>query len=119
MRYIDLEKEIGVHRLVIAKKRKRLFPESSGEISPEEARILTEELVGITGPKTIKLRVIFASDKFPRFVEATDKKGEERFTVMIPSGYKPKNFLGREILVEKRRAADDRWTYQFNPWNDE
>jgi len=119
MRPIDLEKKIGVHRLVIAKKRKRLFPDSTGEISPEEARILTEELVGITGPRIIKLKVIFADDRFPRFVEATDEKAEEKFTVMIPSGYKPKNFLGREILVEKRRAADDRWTYQFNPWNDE
>lgn len=119
MRYIDLEKEIGVHRLVIAKKRKRLFPESSGEISPEEAAILTEELVGITSPKTVKMTVVFADDRFPRFVEAVDGKGEEKFTVMIPQGYPPKNFLGREITVEKRRAADNRWTYAFNPWNDE
>ena len=119
MRYIDLEKKIGVHRLVIAKKRKRLFPESSGEISPEEARILTEELVGITSPVTVKLTVVFADDRFPRFVEAIDEKGEEKFTVMIPHGYPPKNFLGREILVEKRKAADDRWTYEFNPWIDE
>lgn len=119
MRPIDLEKKIGVHRLVIAKKRKRLFPDSEGEISPEEAEILTEELVGITEPKTVKLKVIFADDRYPRFVEATDEKGEEKFTVMIPSGYSPKNFLGREITVEKRRAADNRWTYEFNPWNDE
>lgn len=118
MRPIDLEKEIGVHRLVIAKKRKRLFPDSKGEISPEEAAILTEELVGITGPKTVKLTVVFADNRFPRFVEAVDRK-EEKFTVMIPRGYPPKNFLGREITVEKRRAADDRWTYEFNPWNDE
>lgn len=119
MRYIDLEKKIGKHRLVIAKARKRLFPDSSGEISPEEARILTEELVGITGPQTIKLTVVFADDRYPRFVEAVDSKGEEKFTVMIPNGYPPKNFLGREINVEKRRAADNRWTYEFNPWNDE
>lgn len=119
MRYIDLEKKIGKHRLVIAKARKRLFPESSGEISPEEARILTEELVGITGPEVIKLTVVFADDRFPRFVEAVDDKREEKFTVMIPHGYPTRNFLGREILVEKRRATDNRWTYEFNPWNDE
>ncbi len=118
MKYIDLEKKIGVHRLVIAKKRKRLFPESSGEISPEEAQILTDELVGITSPVTVKLTVVFADDRFPRFVEAIDEN-KEKFNVMIPDGYPPRNFLGREISVDKRKVADDRWIYEFNPWNDE
>jgi hypothetical protein len=119
MKYLDLEKKIGVHRLVISRARKRLFPNSKGEISPEQAKALTKELVSITKPSTVKLRVIFADDKYPRFVEATDKERKEKFTVLIPNGYPPRNFLGKEITVERRKTADDSWIYEYNPWNND
>lgn len=119
MKASELEKEIGVHRLQIGRVRKRLFPESSGAITEEEAEAIKRDLKIITSPDRFDVLVRYVNPKYPNFVEATDAEGKEKYIVQVPSGYQVENFKGRWIKVGRREHRPGHFVYEYNPYDNE
>ena len=111
-----LGKELGVHHLKVGKVRKQLFPESSGELSEEEASAIREYLTEATKPSLVEVKVVHADPRFPGFADARVIGTDEVVLVQIPYGYEAERFVGREVYVEKRKTGDDTSIYAYNPW---
>lgn len=128
MKAKQLGDSIGVHHLRIGKVRKQLFPESSGDITPEEEGAIrgffaetTKEIVKeATKPQLTKVKIVFYDPRFPEWVDAVkvEAKEEERVMVQLPYGYDPDAFIGKEVYVYERKLGDERSIYQYSPWID-
>jgi len=118
MKASELEAETGVHRLQIGRSRKRLFPNSTSDMTPEEVKAIKEDLGILTKRKRMTVQVLFAEDRFSGFVEAKHPDSGDLITIQVPHEIPPTNFIGKEIHVECRDVGDDRTLYQYNPWLD-
>jgi len=117
MKAKELGDSIGVHHLKIGKTRKRLFPDSEGEITDPEAKAIRDYLVEATGPVMEFVRVVHASPKFPQFADAVTQGGD-KILVQVPHGYNTQRFVGKEIYVSKQKYGDDQTLYKYDPWYD-
>jgi hypothetical protein len=118
MKCKELSVELGTTAMRIGKVRKELFPESSGDISADEANAIRRFLQPQTPQHLIEVKVIHADPRFHGFADARIKDTDEVVLVQIPYGYEAERFVGREVFVEKTVTDEGVSIYQYNPWID-
>lgn len=116
MKCKELGDQLGVHRLQVGKARKKLFPESSGELNSEEQEAIRDYISGVTKPKITLVKVVNADAKYPEWVDATIEGREGYFLVKLPYGFESERFIGREINVYEQKVADDQSIFTYSPW---
>ena len=112
----QLAKEIGKTAMEVGRIRAKILPDSKPDMTENEIQAIKAYLDIETAPSSIELTCFSVDPRFPNLVEATDDEGVKRYTVQIPTGFNPKQFLGRKFKVQKREYSKDLFVYEYNPY---
>jgi hypothetical protein len=112
----ELGKEIGKTAMEVGRIRSKILPDSGPDMTEGEVNAIKSYLDIKTHPDQIEVFCFQADPRFPNLVEATDKTRLKRYTVQIPQGFQPNQFLGKFIKVQQREYAPDMFVYEYNPY---
>lgn len=112
----ELAKQVGKTAMEVGRIRKKILPDSKPDMTEDEINAIKSYLNIKTAPSQIELRCFSVDPRFPNLVEATDEGGSTRYTVQIPRGFRPEQFLGRAFKVQQREYSPGLFVYEYNPY---